>query len=173
MDILEAKRNDVEQIVSVFHDTIHIVNSQDYTPEEVNAWSPDVPDVKEWAEKRLSTRITFVADDEGIIVGFGELETTGHIDCLYCHHNYQRRGVGAAIFRQIENKARALGLRRLFVEASITARLFFETQGFTIVNQQTVVRRGVELTNFVMEKYIGTNLKKANEKDAPDQKTVR
>jgi len=155
MDIRKAKRTDAEQIVSVFHDTIHTVNRRDYTAEEVNAWSPDVPDADEWAEKRLQTRITFVADDEGSIAGFGELETNGHIDCLYCHYNYQRRGVGTAIFGQIENEARALGLRRLFVEASITARQFFETQGFTIVNQQTVVRRGVELTNFVMEKQIG------------------
>lgn len=157
MDIRKAKRADAQQIVRVFHDTIHTVNTRDYTTEEVNAWSPDVPDADEWAEKRLPARITFVADDEGTIVGFGELETNGHIDCLYCHHNCQSRGVGTAIFRQIENEARALGLRRLFVEASITARQFFETQGFTIVNQQTIVRRGVELTNFIMEKHIGAN----------------
>lgn len=171
MVIRKAKQTDAQQIVNIFHDTIHTVNTRDYSTEEVNAWSPDVPDADEWAKKRFPTRITFVADDEGTITGFGELETNGHIDCLYCHYNYQRRGVGAAIFRQIENEARALGLRRLFVEASITARQFFETQGFTIINQQTVVRRGVELTNFVMEKQIGANRKitKSNEKQATDE----
>ena len=152
MQIREATRADAPQIVRLFHDTIHIVNRRDYTPEEINAWSPAVPDADAWAERKLSSRTTFVADDGGTIAGFGELEGNGHIDCFYCHHKYQRQGVGSAIFRRIEDKARTLGLPRLFVEASITARPFFESHGFAIVKRQTVVRSGVELTNFVMEK---------------------
>jgi putative acetyltransferase len=30
----------------------------------------------------------YVADDEGVIAGFGELEPNGHIDCFYCHKKY-------------------------------------------------------------------------------------
>lgn len=154
MDIREAKRTDAQQIVRIFHETIHTVNTRDYTTEEVNAWSPEVPDADEWAEKRFLNRITFVADDHGTVAGFGELETDGHIDCLYCRHDYQRRGVGAAILRRIEDNARTRSVTRLFAEASITARPFFEAQGFVIMRQQSVVRRGVELSNFVMEKQL-------------------
>ena len=152
MQVREATRADAFQIVRLFHDTIHTVNRRDYTPEEINAWSPAVPDADAWAERKFPTRTTFVADNDGTIAGFGELEGSGHIDCFYCHHQYQRRGVGSAIFRRIEDKARTLGLARLFTEASITARPFFESHGFAVVKRQTVVRRGVELTNFVMEK---------------------
>ena len=93
-----------------------------------------------------------MADDDGTLAGFGELEENGHIDCFYCHHAYQRRGVGSAIYSRIEAKARALGLTRLLVEASITARPFFEAKGFAVVKRQTVICRGIELTNYVMEK---------------------
>jgi len=157
MTIREATRADARQIVRIFHDTIHTVNTRDYTTEQVNAWSPVVPDAEEWAERKFPTRTTFVADDDGTIAGFGELENNGHVDCFYCHHAYQRREVGSAIFRRIEEKARILGLTRLFTEASITAKPFFAAGGFTVVKQQTVICRGVELTNFVMEKALTAN----------------
>ncbi|MHB1949598.1 MAG: GNAT family N-acetyltransferase [Gammaproteobacteria bacterium] len=41
-----------------------------------------------------------VMDDK--IVGFAELEDNGHIDCFYCHHEYQGCGVGSALMREIE-----------------------------------------------------------------------
>lgn len=37
-------------------------------------------------------------------------------------------------------------------DVSITAKQFFERKGFEVVQQQTVVRQGVELTNFKMKK---------------------
>ena len=42
------------------------------------------------------------------------------------------------------------GARR--THASITARPFFERRGWRVVKEQRVERRGVALTNFVMEK---------------------
>ena len=157
MRIREAIRADAPQIVGVFHHTIHTVNVRDYTTEQVNAWSPKVPDADAWAANKFPTRMTFVADDNGTIAGFGELEDNGHVDCFYIHQAYQRRGVGTAIFQQIEERARGLGLTLLFTEASITARPFFEASGFSIVKQQIVICRGVELSNFVMEKTLPPN----------------
>ena len=157
MQIREATRADARQIVRMFHDTIHTVNTRDYTTEQVNAWSPSVPDADAWAEKRFPTRTTFIADDNGTIAGFGELEGNGHIDCFYCHQKYQRRGIGSAIFRRIEDRAKILGLTRLFLESSITAFPFFEAHGFTVMKRQAVVRGGVELINFVMEKKLAAN----------------
>ena len=158
MKVREATRADARQIVAIFHDTIHTVNKKDYTTEQVNAWSPAVPDADEWAERKFHNRTTFVADDDGTIVGFGELEDNGHVDCFYCHRACQRRGVGSAILRRIEDKARTLRLTRLFTEASVTARPFFETRGFAVAKRQSVICRGVELANFVMEKTLTANI---------------
>jgi putative acetyltransferase len=44
-------------------------------------------------------------------------------------------------------------ISRIFAEVSITAKPFFESKGFH-VKQQTIVRKGIELTNYIMEKNI-------------------
>ena len=63
---------------------------------------------RNWAEV-CSNRFTY-ADDDGVIAGFRELEFNGHIDCFYCHRNYQRCGVGSQIYQAIEAKAFDLGM---------------------------------------------------------------
>ncbi|MGQ3890777.1 GNAT family N-acetyltransferase [Legionella sp. CNM-4043-24] len=85
------------------------------------------------------------------IVGFMEFESNGHIDCFYCHHQYQGKGVGKALMKYIKNIAEDNGISRVWAEVSITAKPFFEKQGFEVVKKQTVNLRGVELVNFVME----------------------
>ncbi|MEO8890333.1 MAG: GNAT family N-acetyltransferase, partial [Coleofasciculaceae cyanobacterium] len=97
---------------------------------------------------------TFVADQSGLIVGFGELEPDGHIDCFYCHKNYQGRGIGRQIYQTIEAKALNLGLTRLFVEASITAKPFFQHMGFSVMQQQQVFCRGETFINYLMDKQL-------------------
>ena len=49
-------------------------------------------------------------------------------------------------------EARRVGLARLFTEASITARPFFEAHGFTVLAAQVVTCRGVEFVNYRMER---------------------
>ncbi|MGH2415759.1 MAG: GNAT family N-acetyltransferase [Microcystaceae cyanobacterium] len=108
---------------------------------------------RNWSEVCLKI-FTYVADEEGMIVGFGELEPNGHIDCFYCHKNYQRRGVGRQIYQAIEAKTFELGLDCLFTEASITAKPFFQHMGFSVVKEQQVTRRGETFTNYTMEKFL-------------------
>jgi putative acetyltransferase len=92
---------DLGQIVRLFFNTVHTVNRRDYTLEQVNAWVPAVPSEGSWAE-RYRTRMIFVADDRGAIAGFAELEPNGHIDCFYCHADYQRQGVGKRLYQYLE-----------------------------------------------------------------------
>jgi putative acetyltransferase len=49
-------------------------------------------------------------------------------------------------------EAKRLRLARLFVEASITARPFFETQGFLVLASQVVTCRGADFVNYRMER---------------------
>ncbi|NJO80133.1 MAG: GNAT family N-acetyltransferase [Cyanobacteria bacterium RM1_2_2] len=144
---------DADQISQLFHQTVREINLRDYSSQQVKAWAPDDLNFRNWAEV-CASRDTFVADDAGVIAGFGELEANGHIDCFYCHKDYQRRGVGRQIYQAIEARARELKLNCLFVEASITAKPFFERLGFTGGNAQQVTRRGVTFTNYRMEKYL-------------------
>lgn len=142
---------DAEQIAQLFHDTVREVNVRDYSIAQVQAWSPDDLDFRDWVAV-CSSRFTYVAEEAGLILGFGELEANGHIDCFYCHKDYQRQGVGQAIYQAIEAKARELELDRLFTEASITAKPFFQKVGFAVIAEQQVFRRGETFTNYRMEK---------------------
>lgn len=153
MEIRLFRTQDTEQIAQLFHETVREVNIRDYSNNQVKAWAPDNIYFRNWSEVCLK-RITYIADEEGIIVGFGELEPNGHINCFYCHKNYQRRGVGSQIYQAIEAKALELGLDRLFTEASITAKPFFQHMGFSVVKEQQVTRRGETFTNYVMEKFL-------------------
>ncbi|WP_442940695.1 GNAT family N-acetyltransferase [Nostoc sp.] len=143
---------DTQQIMKLFYDTIHEVNIHDYTEEQVAAWAPANMDIEVWV-KSLGSKFTYVAEEQSKIIGFGELEANGHIDRFYCHKDFQRKGVGKKILEQIELKAHSLGVEKLFTEASITAKPFFESQGFIVIKKQEVERRGQKLINFVMEKH--------------------
>ena len=142
---------DVFQIVRLFYETVRSVNRADYSEEQVRTWAPGIPDPETW-HARMADRRTLVAEEGGEVVGFAELEEDGHLDMLYVRGDSVGRGVGRRLYRAVEREARGRGLGQIFTEASVTARPFFERRGFRMVREQTIVRRGVELTNFAMEK---------------------
>jgi GNAT superfamily N-acetyltransferase len=153
VDVRSFQPTDTAAIVTLFRDTIHRINSRDYTPEQVNAWAPAEMDLGRWAA-RLRASFTVVAEEDGDLLGFANLEANGHVDCLYTHAAHQGRGVATALLQALERKAKELGLARLFTEASITARPFFAARGFVVLARQEVECRGARFVNFRMEKYL-------------------
>ncbi len=145
--------NDAEFLSKIFYHTIHTINAKDYTKEQLDAWAPwsSVQDYSGWKEK-LEKIQPFVALIDGVIVGFAEFEPNGHIDCFYVHHEFQSIGVGSTLMAEVEKEASRSALPRIYAEVSITAKPFFEKQGFKVVKRQTVTIRGAELTNYIMEK---------------------
>jgi N-acetylglutamate synthase-like GNAT family acetyltransferase len=151
--IRDYNRSDTPAIARLFYDTVHFVNRKDYSAQQIDAWAPIVPDVQEW-HSRMSRRCTLVAEQHGQIIAFAELECDGHLDMFYCQKDIVRRGIGRSLYAAVELRAIGLGLKRIFVEASITARPFFERCGFSTLAEQTVARNGVALSNFRMEKQL-------------------
>ena len=91
------------------------------------------------------------AVENGIIVGFGDMDHTGYLDRLYVHKDYQNQGIATAICEALERNAGSGSLR---VHASVTAKPFFLLRGYEVVREQQVMRQGIALTNYVMEKSI-------------------
>jgi GNAT superfamily N-acetyltransferase len=144
---------DALEIMRLFRDTVHTINSRDYTPEQIEAWAPALMDEPRWHE-RLRANFTYVAEAGGQIVGFGELERNGRIGTLYVHHRYQAQGIASRLLSDMETRARALGAKRLTTEASLTAYGFFQRRGFKLVRPQEVELNGVSLRNFIMERVL-------------------
>lgn len=145
------RTDDAAPLLSLCRETIRTVNLRDYTPEQVRAWAPDAIDLDPWSARFLG-RFVPVAEEDGRPVGFAELEDDGHIDRFYVAADRQRRGIGAALMGCLEGEARRRGMARLTVEASITARPFFEARGFRLLATQVVPCRGVEFVNHRMER---------------------
>lgn len=143
--------DDLDGLIALFHASVRRIAIKDYTEDQVKAWAPDEPDRERWALRRAS-RPTWVAEIDGALAGFSDLEPDGHVDMMFVHPDHQGRGVAGALLRQVEAEAARLGLDRLFTEASITARPFFERKGFRVIAAQTVSVRGQEMVNYRMEK---------------------
>lgn len=146
MRIRSYRSADCAEMARLFYDTVHTVNAADYSPTQLDAWATGEVDLDAWNRSFLAHR-TLIAEDEGCIVGFADMDDTGYLDRLYVHRDYQRRGVATALCDALE----AASTAKVFTtHASITARPFFEARGYAVEKEQHVVRRGVTLTNFVM-----------------------
>lgn len=141
---------DCPALADLFTQTVHSVNASDYTPAQLDAWAPACgPDLAAW-EETFRTHITLVAELEGRLAGFGDLDpAAGCLDRLYVSRDFQRRGVASALCDALEQAA---SHRPITTHASITAQPFFQQRGYQVVQAQQVERRGIILQNFLMEK---------------------
>lgn len=147
------KPDDATALLDLFRDTIRRVNSRDYALDQIRAWASEDIDPAHWAS-RFGGRFVAVAEESGCPVGFAELENNGHIDRVYVSADRQRKGVGRMLLAAMVGEARQLGITRLFTEASITARPFFEAHGFVVLAPQLVSCRGAEFINYRMERVL-------------------
>jgi putative acetyltransferase len=136
--IRSYKRQDAADVADVFYRSAHEVALSDYTPEQVNAWVPGRWDAEREHQRSGDGRLVLIAEGEsGHAVAFIDLEPDGHIDRLY---------------DAIEAAARTQGIERLYTEASELARRFFERKGFTVLERQDKILRGVPIHNYRMAK---------------------
>ncbi|MGN0181720.1 MAG: GNAT family N-acetyltransferase [Candidatus Ornithomonoglobus sp.] len=149
MIIRKYRPDDCAEIAELFYNTVHTINSKDYTARQLNAWADGKADLSEW-NKSFSAHFTVVAVKNDIIIGFGDIDESGYLDRLYVHKDYQRHGVAAAICDKLEN---AFDVNKITVHASVTAKPFFEHRGYKVIRKQEVIRKGVGLTNYIMEKH--------------------
>ncbi|MEM7391919.1 MAG: GNAT family N-acetyltransferase [Verrucomicrobiota bacterium] len=154
MVVREYRESDVSRIARLYYNTIHTINARDYTPEQIEAWAPASLTDEFWSERLAKKYMVFVAEFEDLTTGFAEFEEDGHIDCFYVHHDWQRRGVGTQMMFRIEQEADELELDRLYLEASITGRPFFESVGFTVTKTEEREHNGVIFPMADMERLL-------------------
>ncbi|HHP0480863.1 GNAT family N-acetyltransferase [Vibrio campbellii] len=151
--IRDFQEEDAPTLWALFFNTVRNVNRRDYTEQQVKAWAQEGFDSQLWLKKMISIQ-PFVAELDGVIVGYSDVQPSGLVDHFFCHHEYQGQGVGRALMTHVLKQAAVKGLDRIYSEVSITARPFYEHMGFTVVNEQQIEVRGATLTNYVMEKHL-------------------
>jgi len=148
MRIRRYTPSDCKQLAELFYNTIHKVCARNYDQSQLDAWAAGEVDLEEWNRSFLE-HYSFVAVEDGQIVGFGDINKSGYLDRLFVHAEYQHRGIASAICTELEA---AVQTDRVFTHSSLTARPFFEGRGYIVLSEELALRCGVELKYFVMEK---------------------
>ncbi len=144
---------DAAMLAEIFRAGIHELTGEDYSESQQEAWAGAVDDEEAWG-RRLAGSLTLVATVGGSPVGFISLKGKDMVDLLYVHPAVAGQGVASTLYNAIEQLARARGAGQLTVDASDTARDFFEKQGFAPQQRNTVVLGDEWLGNTTMKKVL-------------------
>lgn len=82
MLVRQYQEADIAEISRLYYETVHRINSRDYTEEQIEAWAPKVYEDAFWRERFQRYRV-YVATEQEVITGFVEFEGNGHIYRLF------------------------------------------------------------------------------------------
>ena len=143
-----ATLNDLPRILEVFTQSIIRTASADYSKEQVQAWLLGAENIEGWT-RRIASQYFIVAISGTDIIGFGSIEKD-YLDLMFVHPDFIRQGIATKICRTLIDYAVARNEIRIHTHASITARSFFESIGFTVIRVNRFDLNGTQMFNYVM-----------------------
>jgi putative acetyltransferase len=142
---------DTPLLAEIFRASITELTGDDYSEAQQEAWASAAEDEAGFGSK-LAGGLTLIATLEGSPVGFASLAGGDKIDMLYVHPAVAGQGVGAMLIDALEKLAGARGAAKLSVDASDSARGFFEKRGYVAQQRNTVTVAGEWLPNTTLQK---------------------
>ena len=91
----------------------------------------------------------FVALEDDKVQGVGQIDENGHILLCYVAPEASGRGLGQSLLNAMESQAGPLGLEKLTLESTTTAKGFYERNGYKLTDTKQVFG---EMTSYHMEK---------------------
>ena len=137
-----ALNTDIEEIQSLYRNTVLVINRRDYSQAEVEDWASCGDDPSK-IEGMIKTHYFIVAvNRQSEIVGFSSITPQGYLHSMFI----------TLLLNEIERYAVAAGITRITSEVSITARPFFEKRGYIVEVEQKRRANQLSLTNYWMAK---------------------
>lgn len=143
--------SDAPVLAEIFRDSIEELTGEDYSEAQQAAWASSADDEEAFGA-RLAGSLTLVATIAGSPMGFASLKGADHLDMLYVDPAATGHGVATLLADALEKLGRARGAARITVDASDTARGFFEKRGFAPQRRNTVEIGGEWLGTTTLEK---------------------
>ena len=112
------------------------------------------PTIWRRSAQRLGGQLSLVGTLQGSPVGFASLTGGGTIDLLYVHPAAAGQGVAAMLVDALEKLAANRGAAKLVVDASDTARGFFEKRGYVAQRRNSISAGDEWLANTTMHKQL-------------------
>src|ERR1700744_460835 len=142
---------DVPLLAEIFRASIEELAAEDYSEAQQEAWASAAGDEEAFGA-RLAGELTLVGTQAGAAIGFAALADNTRIDMLYVHPAAAGQGVATMLCDALEKLAAARGSKELSVEASDTARGFFERRSYVAKTRNTVTLGGEWFANTTMVK---------------------
>lgn len=153
--IRKGNLQDLPEMLLLFQDTITTVCKEDYDTLQLEAWKSGTENKERWLNV-MKEQYILVAESENKMVGFCTLDKGNYIDLLFVHKDYQHQGIASMLYKLIEKEALQQHQKFMSAEVSKTAKPFFESMNFKIIQEQTVNVKGVDLINYKMKKELLT-----------------
>lgn len=147
LSIRACSAADVPKLAEVFLRAVHETAAASYDEAQRHAWAPKDNDLEPW-RARLAEQQIWLAEIGGQIAGFIGMKPQ-HVEMLFTHPAYARRGVASALYRHALKQVPTAS--RCTTDASLEARPFFERQGWRVQREEVVERNGVKLRRFHMQ----------------------
>ena len=142
---------DAPLLAEIFRESILELTGDDYSEAQQEAWIESIDDLGDLAH-RLGNQLTLIATFDGSPVAFASLAGNSKIDMLYVHPAAAGQGAAALLVDALEKLAGARGASSLTVDASDTARGFFEKRGYTAQQRNSISVGDEWLANTTLSK---------------------
>ncbi len=104
--IRRGAAEDAAGICAVHTSAIRQICSRVYSGSDIEAWAGGL--TPESYRDPLATRVVLVAEENGAVVGFGQLKPdTGQVEAVYVLPGHTGQGVGGLLLRGLEAEARS------------------------------------------------------------------
>jgi len=147
---------DAALLREIFRASIEQLTADDYSEAQQQAWASAADDEAAFG-KRLGSHLTLVATLAGSPVGFAAFAGGDRIDMLYVHPAATGQGAGRMLVDALEKLAGGRGAALLTVDASDSARAFFENRGYVAQQRNSVLVGGEWLANTTLHKTLNSS----------------
>jgi len=133
LTIRETHSNDAKAISQVIVAAVRESNGQNYAASIIESVVTNF--TPERVIELLGQRLVFVALLGDKIVGTGALDGNT-VRSLFIAPQQQRKGIGKALMRRVEETALQHGIETLLVPSSLTAESFYARLGYCLLREQ-------------------------------------
>lgn len=128
----QATPEDAPAILAIKQAAIQNIAGWYYTPDQIDAWTPDESALSTFEAAIESERYTvLLAEVDGDTAAYGGLNwPEKRIDAAFVDPDHERAGIGSSLIRQLESRAQMRGIQELDIVSSKNAREFYEGLGY-------------------------------------------
>jgi putative acetyltransferase len=149
-EIRPLQATDGAALCQLFRQSIEQIGNRHYDAAAITAWAASADEAD--FIPRLQQGLTLVATLHGEYAGFAQLYPADHIEMLYLSPDASGLGIANLLYQYLEDEARMAGSRSLTTSSSLTAKRFFESMGFQVSEEESLLRDNVAIRRLRMHK---------------------